>query len=386
MKLFFPFLLTGLAFAGPDGYFSSIEESSSDAEDSGSFLDRVFTGIQRVDQDFDLLDDSDVSVWRSTFAYRQERSRWNIEANVGFTDISIDYSDPVGGTSATNRREDSWSGGLILGTDLSEDLSFTFGFSHYEGFNNYASLWISEYYDQFVGIPDPTNYNPADPSGSTLSGNLIWDYDPGVARLTLSFSYGNDEIVPAWSLVPNPSNFFMPEATPTRSSFDTYTGSVAWAKALSPSLRNQTTFRFSEVTELNPRFQLQNDTAWAISDELTLRAQTGASIQHPDFEAFYGGLSLVYDLNVNWSVGVSARVYDDTGEIVPVGFNTAAPAITSTEFSASLAWQKLSTTVRISAGIYDVDYGPLGPSNQFFADLYRDRSFLVTRLALTYTF
>ncbi|MEZ7921000.1 MAG: hypothetical protein QMC24_11780 [Akkermansiaceae bacterium] len=386
MKLFFPFLLTGLAFAGPDDYFSSIEESSSDAEDSGSFLDRVFTGIQRVDQDFDLLDDSDVSVWRSTFAYRQERSRWNIEANVGFTDISIDYSDPVGGTSATNRREDSWSGGLILGTDLSEDLSFTFGFSHYEGFNNYASLWISEYYDQFVGIPDPTNYNPADPSGSTLSGNLIWDYDPGVARLTLSFSYGNDEIVPAWSLVPNPSNFFMPEATPTRSSFDTYTGSVAWAKALSPSLRNQTTFRFSEVTELNPRFQLQNDTAWAISDELTLRAQTGASFQHPDFEAFYGGLSLVYDLNVNWSVGVSARVYDDTGEIVPVGFNTAAPAITSTEFSASLAWQKLSTTVRISAGIYDVDYGPLGPSNQFFADLYRDRSFLVTRLALTYTF
>ncbi len=386
MKSISSLLLTGVAAAGSPSILSSPDHADSSVLNSALGLSNIFSGEQRIDQEFDLLYASDVSVLRSGFTYRQERSKWNIQANVSRTDVSIDYSDPVGGTSPTRRSEDAWSGGLVLGTNLAENLSTTFGFSRYEGYNDYSSVWISEYYDQFVGIPDPVNYEPADPNGYSFSSNLVWDYDPGVSRLTFSFSYANDEIVPAWSLIPNPDNFFIPEATPTRSSFDTYSGSIAWAKAINPSLRTQMTFRYSDVTELEPRFQLQNDTAWAITDDLTLRAQIGASIQDPDFEAFYGGLSLTYEIDSNWSVGLSARIYDDNGEIVPEGFNTAAPAVTATEFSASLAWQNLNTTIRLSTGIYSVDYDSLDSSNQFFADLYSDRDFLVTRLALSHTF
>ncbi|MEN8693983.1 MAG: hypothetical protein ACN4GG_08080 [Akkermansiaceae bacterium] len=380
--------MPGLCLAGISSEVENLD-TEGDSNESG-FADltfgRLFTGLQRFDLDFDSLHARDVSAWHSGAAYRQVREGWNIEVSLGYTDISIDYSDPVGGTNPIRREDGAWSGSLTFGKDFSEDISGTIGFSTYDGYNDYASVWISAYYDQFVGLPDPVNYREADPHGDAFSAGLVWDYDPGVARLSFSASYGNDEVVPAWSLVPNPNNFFIPEATPTRSSFDTYAGSITWAKALNPRLRTQVTFRFLDVTELDPRYQLQNDWTWAVTDQLTLRAQLGGAIQDPDFEALYGGLSLSYEFNENWSVGLSARIYDDTGEIVPEGFNTAAPAVTSKELGASIAWRNLNTTVRLSAGIYDVDYDALPADNQFFGNLYRDREFTLGRLAISHQF
>ena len=376
-------LLPSLCLAGPDDAFVTPAENLSEAPISP--LSNIFSGIQRFDQEFDFLKASDVSVWRTSSSYRQERSDWNIQASVGYTDLSIDYTDPTGSTNTSHRNTDSWSGSITLGKDLSDNLSTTVGFSVYDGFNDYASLWISEYYDQFVGLNDPTNYQTADPQGYAFNTGLVWDYDPGVSRLSLALSYGNDQIVPAWSAVPDPITF-IPKATPTRDSFDTYTGTLTWSKALSPSLKTQVTFRYSDVTELEPKYQLQSDWAWAITDDLTLRSQIGGSVQDPDFEAVYGGLSLEYDLTNHWSVGLSARYYYDSGEVVPIGFNTAAPKVTSTELSASVAWKNINTTMRLSTGIYDVDYGQLPPANQFFSDLYRDRSFTLGRLAISHQF
>ena len=213
----------------------------------------------------------------------------------------------------------------------------------------------------------------------------MWDYDPGTARLTASLSFGRDQIVPAWSFVPNPDTF-IPEAVRTTDELDTYSGSMTWEQAIDPVLKTQVQIRVSDVTGRDVRFQGRNDWAWLVTESLTARAQVGGAIEDPDFEAWFVGLSLDYEFSPGWHAGLSARIYHDTGEFTTAGFNTAAPSLDSTELSASLAWKNVTTTVRVGVGIFDTDYGALSADNLFFSDLYDDREFVVGRFAISHQF
>jgi len=355
-------------------------------EESSSLLGDLFTGIQRLDFDHDLLHSNDISVNRSTVLYRQERDSWDLEISFGRTNFDVDYSDPVGATLPSNRDEESWSGGLTLGVDLSESVSTSIGFTTYDGFTDFQSVWISEYYDQFIGIPFPGTYENSSPKGWGLNTGVVWDYAPGTARVSATFGFSHDDIVPAWSAVPNPANFFIPEAQSTDRDLDTYSGSISWEIALNPRLRTQLNVRHIDITAREPRLQVRNQWAWALSDELTLRAHVGFAVEDPDFEAYYGGIALHYDLNSEWSVTLAGRLYHDTGEVVSAGFNTAAPELDSSEISATIGWSNGDTSIRLGVGIYDTAYGNLDPDNQFFADLYEDRDYTLGRLAFTHQF
>ncbi|MFT6576821.1 MAG: hypothetical protein ACJA16_005032 [Akkermansiaceae bacterium] len=175
-------------------------------------------------------------------------------------------------------------------------------------------------------------------------------------------------------------------AEPTADSRTTYSGSLSWEKAINPSLKTQITLRYIDITARDPRIQVNNQWAWAITDDLTMRAHTGAAKEGSDFEALYGGLSLHYDLSAAWSVSLAGRVYRDTGEVVSAGFNTASPVLHSSELSASLAWSDASTTIRLGVGIYETDYDELDEDNRFFSDLYADRDFTLGRLAISRSF
>ncbi|YCM46453.1 hypothetical protein V2O64_10530 [Verrucomicrobiaceae bacterium 227] len=376
-------LLVGPALAGSPDFTQDLDDGASLSTWNPL---AIFSGLQRLDLGHDLLHSADIDVQRSTILYQQDHTSWTLEANLAFTDIGVDYRDPVGATSSSFIREESWSGGLTLGKNFSDTLSATLGFSTYEGFTDFQSAWISEYYDQFVGIPFARTYDSASPQGAALSTGLVWDYLPGTARLTAKLSFSRDDIVPAWSAVPNPDNFFIPEAQATPDVLDTYQASVTWEAALNPRLKSQVTFRYSDITARSPRYQLRNQWAWAITSQLTARAHIGGAIERPDFEALYGGLALDYQLNSHWSISAAARFYRDTGEVVSAGFNTAAPSLDSYELSASVAWSNGPTTLRLGAGIYDTDYDEPDEDNQFFANLYQDRDYFLGRFALSHSF
>ncbi|MFT6181193.1 MAG: hypothetical protein ACJAQT_001803 [Akkermansiaceae bacterium] len=359
---------------------------SFEQENPGNFLTSLFSGEQRLDLDYDLLDHDDISVSRTNLIYSQNRGNWNLEATLGLTDIRVDYTDPVGATSSSRRNEESWSGGLTLGMDFSDRLSSTFGVTAYEGFADYQSVWISEYYDQFIGIPFASIYEKASPRGLGFTTGLVWDDTYGLGRISATFGLSEDDIVPAWS--PALTSGPMPTliAEPTADSRTTYSGSLSWEKAINPSLKTQITLRYIDITARDPRIQVNNQWAWAITDDLTMRAHTGAAKEGSDFEALYGGLSLHYDLSAAWSVSLAGRVYRDTGEVVSAGFNTASPVLHSSELSASLAWSDASTTIRLGVGIYETDYDELDEDNRFFSDLYADRDFTLGRLAISRSF
>ena len=135
------------------------------------------------------------------------------------------------------------------------------------------------------------------------------------------------------------------------------------------------------------RTQVQSQFAYSLSDRFTLRGQIGASNEEPTFEAIYGGLNLVYELNSNWQFDLGFRYYEDTGEISNTNFNTAAPGVNSTEISCGVLWRKDGLAVRASVALYNTDFDPVtNPANQVFANLYRDRDFVAARVALSYDF
>lgn len=356
-------------------------------EEASSFFSNLFAGTQRIDSEYESFYNEEIWIATTRQSYEQERNGITLSLGGNYSEYFIDYTDPVGATLPSERTEESLGGNISLAYQATQSLSLSLGGRYYQGFADFQSVWISEYYDQFIGGSPlaASSYRAADPSGWGIDLGLIWDYRVG-ARLTFGFNYGRDQIVPAWSFIPNPDNFFIPEAVPTIDELESFGGSVAWEQALNPRLKTQLLFRASGVTARQVRYQLQNNWAWAVTPDLTLRGQVGGALENPSYEALFGGLSLNYEFIDSWHLALAARLYHDTGEFTSAGFNTAAPELDSSEVSLSLAWSTPVTTVRLSVGFFDTNYGGLSDDNQFFADLYEDRHFVVSRLAISHQF
>ncbi|MDB4374265.1 hypothetical protein OAG86_03085 [Akkermansiaceae bacterium] len=335
----------------------------------------LFDGLQRLDSEFEGLFSDDIDVWSAAISYEQERNDWTISLGLTRINYDLEYSPvaTLGGT-ALDLSENTLLGNITLAKDVSNDLQLSFGARGYDGYADYRSIWVAEYYRQNFSFPG-SGYSPPDPSGWSLSAGLVWS--PRIeSRLNFSLNYGQDTIAPGW-------------ASPFESSNDLLESravSIRWEETLNPSLKTETTLSYSDITDRDPRVLIQSAWNYAISDDLTLRAQMGAGRENPDFESIYGGLSLDYQLTDQWSVALSSRLYHDSGEIENSGFNTAAPGLQSVETGLSVLYQKGDHSLRASLSYYHTDYDTVDPSNDFFANLYQDRDWIAMRLAYSLNF
>jgi len=346
------------------------------AAEPAPFLDRVFAGVQRLDGELDGLDGDGISVWRSGLTYEQQRGAWTFTALLGQTWTSIDY-EPTIVTEPAHRAEDTLEGSLELRHRLSDAWELSAAARAYDGFSDYRSLWISEYYDQFYGFLP--GYEYADPRGQAYTLGGVWTYSPRAGKLGLYTTWGRDHIVPAWSAEG-------PVATPTRDVLDTFSARLLWEAALTPRVKMQHALRLTDVTDRDLRTQVNSELVWAATDRLTLRLHGGGAQESPDFEAWFGGLAFECEFTPAWHAGLSARWYEDTGEIEAANFNTAAPGVSTRELALSLLWKGETSAVRLSLGHYGTNYEALDANNLFFGNLYRDRDFLTARFACTLNF
>lgn len=333
-----------------------------------------FGGIQALDVEGEAMLSSDIDIWRTAARYSQDRGSWSLEAGVSFTDYSIDY-EPFArfGGASTKLDESAWQADLTLGRELNETLEATLTYSGYDGYADYRSIWIAEYYRQAFNFPG-SGYHAPDPHGWSLAGGLVWDPEIGT-RFGLDLIFGRDTIAPGWGF-----------RTHGRDLLETRAVAIRWEEAINPRLKSELSLLYSDVTDRDPRVHLQSSWAFILTDDLTLRAQLGGATEDPDFDAYYGGLSLDYQFADAWSCTVGGRYYEDSGEIESAGFNTAAPGIESTELGASVLYDNGTHAVRLGVSYFDTSYDPLDFENSFFANLYQDRDWWTVRLAYTLNF
>lgn len=360
--------------------FLSIAAATSYGQLSDDFFAE---GTHAVDTSVEALTDDDVKVIQGSLTHRFESGDWSLSTTLGYNSYEIDYAPAIGGFFE-NRTEETISGGLSLGYQVNQNLSLTAGIAGYQGFSDYRSLWIATFYEQAFGaVP---GFTQPDPNGVSGALGVVWDFDPGVHRLSVDLGYSRDTIVPAFDRDPNSTPIPFSTAINTRDVLFTPSATIRLQSAINGSLRTQQTLRLRETTDRSLRTQLESAWVWAATDELTFRFDAGLSTEDPEFEAYYTGLTVAYDITPTFEVFASGRLYRDSGEINSANFNTAAPALDTFEISAGIAYRFDETAVRLSVGHYSTDYEAVAEDNRFFENLYSDRDFVVTRLAVTHAF
>ena len=251
--------------------------------------------------------------------------------------------------------------------------------AYYDGFTDYRSLWISEYYEQLFG--EVSGYVDPSPKGTLLALGLEWEYIPVMAKIRVMGGYGRDTIAPA-------NSFGEGGLERSRPNLYTKTTQIQTENVFSSRVVVQNTLQYTDTTNREKRWSAQSAWNLAVADGWFLRLHGGFAVERPNFDAHFYGCSLERQLAENWFFRINARYYEDTGEIENSlgGFTSSAPALDSFEIGAGIRWQGIYSALNLYLGFYQTDYEPLAEDNLFLRHLYDDRRWGLVQLSYTLTF
>ena len=347
---------------------------------------------QSVVADFEGQFASDIDLTEAALSHRFERGDFQLTTTLGHASIGLDYHADNDGPAPTdvlgiNRRlsENRWSGGVTARWQLRDEVALLGSIGGYDGFTDYRSLWLSEYYrQQFDFHPD---YRAPDPAGVNASVGTRWEIRPATSFLQLDVSYMRDRVAPGYELE------FIPAPTPRtelihgREDLDTVAGRAAFESVITPNLRGLAALRIASTTDRDPRFSIESALNWAMSDQLVWRNQIAASIERPDFESWSIATILEHDWEDRWFVSAFARYYGDTGYIEnSLLISDATPELDSFHYGVGFRGRFPRGEFRLTAGPYHTRYGPTGDGTAPFRHLYSDRNWLSVQCSLTTRF
>jgi len=254
------------------------------------------------------------------------------------------------------------------------------------GFTSHRSIWITQIFrDDFFGDlpvePDPFGFSVT--LGNTYT--LPNDFD----TISWSAGYSRDRI--------SPSQQFGQITDPVTGGvsfgpvigddiIETISTGLTGNFYLTNKITSEWFVRASFISDRDVRLQYRLKTAWKIVDKLTLRSEFGATIENPNFEAFYGGVTLTYRVLDSLSLSAGYRLYSDTGDVTPSNGNNAAPAFDSEEISGSIFWSNGNHAVSASVAFVQTEFGAAVGQNGNFSSLFSDRDFVAIRAAYTLQF
>lgn len=336
-----------------------------------------FSGLQEIEASGEVLTANDIAVESYRLAYSGVEGPWTLDLGLGLNHYGIDYVPVLFGDSL-RLGEETWQGDIAVTREWNKEWSNTLSFRGYEGYADYRSVWIAEFYRQFFGAFD--QYAAPAPSGYAFGVTTAWNYLPSSGKAELNLEFGKDEIAPGWSF-----NAEIGEPEADLDTLDTVNGGLRVEQAINGWLKSELAFTARETTDREPRYSIRN--AWAASSgPVAIRLTGGYSEEAPTFDASYGSIQIEWKFLPQWSLHSGYRLYADSGEIEASGFNAQAPELDSSEIFAGILWDRGDLAISGSIGFLDTDYADLSEDNQFFGNLYRDREWWSARLAVSYRF
>lgn len=260
---------------------------------------------------------------------------------------------------------------------LSPSITLNSAFGGYDGYQDYRSLWLNEFYRQEY----PEGYSEAKPHGVNLGVGVRWEVSPTTSFIQFDYAWQADSIAPGYEKKP-----FKPLAQ-GRDELYTHTAALTLENILSPSLRSQLSGYASDTTGREMRYGGRLSLNWALAEHWVLRSSIGYSQEEPQFDAWFMDETIEADIDGRWFFSLSGRCYRDTGEIDDsLLLSSAAPELETRYVGLGMRWQGVNSALRFSGGAYSTRYGALGLFTEPFHNLYRDRSWGIVQMAFTHQF
>lgn len=328
---------------------------------------------------FEGLFASDIALTQSGLTVGARRGAWEATVGGGFSTIGLDYEpasfDFLGVTSQVE--EGRGAGQFSTRWRFQERWTVSAGAGIYDGFTDYRSAWLSEYYrQQFSALP---GYVAPTPAGHSVSAGLRWEYLPASGFAQLDYSYLSDEIAPGYEID-------FDGLRRGRPYLYTHLFRLSFENIVHPRVRLLHEFRRTDTSDREVRLGYQGSVNLALGERWVMRVQGGTAAEEPNFDAWYAGGTVEYEWADHWFVSLSGRYYEDSGEIENSNFSNAAPALQAWQIGAGLRYERDGFAVRVHASPYATRYGPSGIGTAFFRNLYRDRDWGLIQAAVAMEF
>ncbi len=338
--------------------------------------------FDRIDMSFELVDSSDVSLFQGNAMTAGQLGEWETQISLSVSDFSFDYV-PVPfdfNGQVVSRSESNVGLQINARNEVSEKLTLLLGGGTYDGYTNFRSAWLDEYYRQqfsnLEGVPGAELFNEAKPKGFNFNAGARWMYLPNSGYAQISLSQLQDTIAPGYEI--DFDGLRRGETVLATSALSLSTENI-----LSKRVRSLFTLRASETSERETRYGAEYALNAALSDRWIARAQVGGSKENPQFDAHYANLTLEYSLNDLLSLYLDGRYYKDTGEIENSLFTAAAPGVTSRKFGLGLKWIGEHWSGRCYVAPISSSYEETPSNVDFFQNLYQDRDWTVFQIAFS---
>jgi hypothetical protein len=181
---------------------------------------------------------------------------------------------------------------------------------------------------------------------------------------------------------------FPPKLERFRADYDTISGKLTLENVLTRRLRALQELQIISTTDRQLRYALQSSLNCAVAEHLVARLVVSGTEETPHFEATSASVTLERDWKETWFVSLTARGYQDNGEIenALLAENTSAPPLQSFQSGLGLRWQGRQTSIKLFAGPYFARYKPAGPAINTFPHLYQNRDWFAVQFAFAYEF
>ena len=373
----------GKSGSSPGDFLSNLDLDSDSSEFEDIDLEDEEPALQifkTVSVDADVLISDDVNIQR--YSAELELAAGKSTYGLSYRRIEYDLDITGGGLFDTESRESTDLLSLSYARKWTDNFSSSLALSGYKGFTNFRSIWTTEAFDQLSeGVPGFREANPFGFSANLTNTYILPnDFD----SISWSLGYSRDRIAPGQVPTFVPPNFF--GVVPSDDTLDTLSTSFTGNFYVTNKVTTQLFARTSVVSEREVRTQLRIKTAWNIVDSLILRGEIGTTFESPEFESYYGGVTLNYQILDSLYCSLGYRIYTDSGEINTSNFNSAAPEFDSQELSLALQWIQGAHAVTLSAAYLDTEFGEVGLANSRFGGLFSDREFVALRAAYTTEF
>lgn len=338
----------------------------------------------RFDFGTEVFDSDDVVLWQADGRWSWEANEQELSGEVSFASnhFTMDYEPVAFDFRGISKRLSANSEALQSNVRwrVREDFEWIGNAGAYQGFTNFRSVWLAEYFEQQfepIGQTALDRWEQPDPSGINGGVGARWEYVPGTAFLEVVATGLRDEVAPGYEID-------FEGLRQSRVKLNGFGITASTENVLSARVRSRVEVTGTRVSEREVRWGANAALNVAVGETGVLRLRAGASQEDPQFEAWFGEATWDWAFSDSWAVFAQGRYYEDNGEIEnALLFTSAAPGLTSSQWNLGVRWRGESSVLRLQVGRLQSNYEPTNPSTDFFQNLYSDRNWNIFQLSFS---